>query len=98
MNFSTREEKRLLFYFVLNIEIKVGINNWVVVISPLTIAILDRIAHDSYRIYIESSDPSKVLSMRGFYGLDRDSKGESSTYGIACPGWRYLPYRTLSTI
>jgi len=39
--------------------------------SPLADAILDRIVHDSYRINIESSDPSKDLSMREVYGLDK---------------------------
>lgn len=38
--------------------------------SPLADAILDRIAHDAYRINIESIDPSKDISMREVYGLD----------------------------
>lgn len=39
--------------------------------SPLSDAILDRIAHDSYRINIEPIDPTKDLSMREVYGLEK---------------------------
>lgn len=39
--------------------------------SPLADAILDRIAHDAYRINIESIDPAKDISMRELYGLDK---------------------------
>ena len=39
--------------------------------SPLADAILDRIVHDAYVINIVSSDPSKDLSMREIYGLDK---------------------------
>lgn len=39
--------------------------------GPLADAILDRIMHDSYKINIESIDPSKDLSMREVYGLDK---------------------------
>ncbi|MBV1757438.1 MAG: IS21-like element helper ATPase IstB [Dethiosulfatibacter sp.] len=39
--------------------------------SPLADAILDRIVHDAYKINIESIDPSKDLSMREVYGLDK---------------------------
>ena len=39
--------------------------------GPLADAILDRIIHDSYRINIESMDPSKDISMREVYGLDK---------------------------
>jgi len=39
--------------------------------SPLADAILDRIVHDSYKINIESIDPSKDISMREIYGLDK---------------------------
>ncbi|HML86820.1 MAG TPA: ATP-binding protein [Methylomusa anaerophila] len=39
--------------------------------SPLADAILDRIAHDAYRINIESIDPAKDVSMREVYGLDK---------------------------
>jgi len=39
--------------------------------SPLADAILDRIVHDSYKINIESVDPTKDLSMREVYGLDK---------------------------
>jgi len=35
-------------------------------------AILDRIVHDAYKINIESLDPSKDISMREIYGLDKD--------------------------
>ena len=38
--------------------------------SPLADAIMDRITYDSYKIDIESIDPSKDLSMREVYGLD----------------------------
>ena len=31
---------------------------------------MDRISYDSYKINIESIDPSKDLSMREVYGLD----------------------------
>ena len=31
---------------------------------------MDRIAYDSYKIDIESADPSKDISMREVYGLD----------------------------
>jgi len=39
--------------------------------SPLADAILDRIVHDAYKINIESIDPSKDISMREVYGLDK---------------------------
>lgn len=39
--------------------------------SPLADAILDRIVHDSYRINIESADPSRDISMREVYGMDK---------------------------
>lgn len=38
--------------------------------NPLADAIMDRIAYDSYKINIESSNPSKDISMREVYGLD----------------------------
>lgn len=38
--------------------------------STLADAIMDRISYDSYKIDIESIDPSKALSMREVYGLD----------------------------
>lgn len=39
--------------------------------GPLADAILDRIVHDSYKINIESMDPSRDISMREVYGLDK---------------------------
>jgi DNA replication protein DnaC len=39
--------------------------------SPLADAILDRIVHDAYKINIESVDPTKDVSMREVYGLDK---------------------------
>lgn len=39
--------------------------------GPLADAILDRIVHDAYKINIESIDPSKDISMREIYGLDK---------------------------
>lgn len=39
--------------------------------EPLADAILDRIAHDSYRINIKSVDPEHDISMREIYGLDK---------------------------
>ncbi|MEQ8156152.1 MAG: IS21-like element helper ATPase IstB [Clostridiaceae bacterium] len=39
--------------------------------GPLADAILDRIVHDSYKINIESIDPTKDISMREVYGLDK---------------------------
>jgi DNA replication protein DnaC len=41
--------------------------------NTLADAILDRIVHDSYKINIESIDPSKDLSMREVYGLDKSN-------------------------
>ena len=38
--------------------------------STLADAIMDRISYDSYKIDIESVDPSKDISMREVYGLD----------------------------
>lgn len=38
--------------------------------NPLTDAIMDRIAFDSYKIPITSLDPTKDISMREIYGLD----------------------------
>lgn len=38
--------------------------------STLADAIMDRISYDSYKIDIESADPSKDISMREVYGLD----------------------------
>ena len=40
--------------------------------SPLADAILDRIIHDGYRINIESTDPTRDISMREVYGLDKN--------------------------
>lgn len=39
-------------------------------LSSMADAIMDRISYDSYKINIESIDPSKDLSMREVYGLD----------------------------
>lgn len=39
--------------------------------SPLADAIIDRIAHDSYRINITSIAPEHDRSMREVYGLDK---------------------------
>lgn len=39
--------------------------------GPLADAILDRIMHDSYKINIESIDPSKDISMREVYGIEK---------------------------
>ncbi|MEW8986021.1 MAG: IS21-like element helper ATPase IstB [Bacillus sp. (in: firmicutes)] len=39
--------------------------------GPLADAILDRIVHDAYKINIDSIDPSKDISMREVYGLDK---------------------------
>ena len=39
--------------------------------SPLADAIIDRIAHDSYRINITRIDPEHDRSMREVYGLDK---------------------------
>lgn len=38
--------------------------------STFADAIMDRISYDSYKIDIESIDPSKDLSMREVYGMD----------------------------
>ena len=38
--------------------------------NPLADAIMDRIAYNSYKINIESKNPSKDISMREVYGLD----------------------------
>lgn len=38
--------------------------------STLADAIMDRISNDSYKIDIESADPSKDISMREVYGLE----------------------------
>ncbi len=40
--------------------------------NPLADAIMDRIVYDAYKVNIESVDPSKDLSMRKIYGLDKD--------------------------
>ena len=40
--------------------------------STLADAIMDRISYDSYKIIIESADPSKDISMREVYGLDSE--------------------------
>lgn len=39
--------------------------------TPLSDAILDLIVHDSYKINIESIDPTKDLSMREVYGIEK---------------------------
>ena len=39
--------------------------------STLADAILDRIVYDSYKINIQGIDPSKDISMREVYGLDK---------------------------
>lgn len=39
--------------------------------NPLADAILDRIVHDAYKINIEYIDPSKDMSMREVFGLDK---------------------------
>ena len=43
--------------------------------SPLADAIIDRIAHDSYRINITSIDAEHDISMREVYGLDKTLRG-----------------------
>ena len=40
--------------------------------SPLADAIIDRIAHDSYRINITSIDEAHDISMREVYGIDKN--------------------------
>lgn len=40
--------------------------------STIADAILDRIVHDAYKVNIESIDPSKDISMREVYGLDKN--------------------------
>lgn len=40
--------------------------------NPLTDSILDRIVHSAYTIKIESADPSKDISMREVYGLNKN--------------------------
>ena len=40
--------------------------------SPLTDAIIDRIAHDSYRINVTSIDAEHDRLMREVYGLDKE--------------------------
>ena len=40
--------------------------------NPLADAIMDRIVYDSYKINIESIDPSRDLSMREVYGIDKN--------------------------
>ena len=40
--------------------------------NPLADAIMDRIVYDSYKINIESMDPSKDFSMREVYGIDKN--------------------------
>ena len=39
--------------------------------SPLADEILERIVHNAYMINIQSIDPSKDVSMREVYGLDK---------------------------
>lgn len=39
--------------------------------GPLADAIIDRIAHDSYRVNITSIDVEHDISMREVYGLDK---------------------------
>lgn len=43
--------------------------------SPLADAIIDRIAHDSYRINITSIDAEHGIPMREVYGLDKTLRG-----------------------
>ena len=43
--------------------------------NPLTDAIIDRIAFNSYKIPITSLDPTKDISMREIYGLDPSEAG-----------------------
>ena len=40
--------------------------------NPLADAIMDRFVYEAYKVNIESVDPSKDLSMRKIYGLDKD--------------------------
>ncbi|MCK9445232.1 MAG: IS21-like element helper ATPase IstB [Tissierellaceae bacterium] len=40
--------------------------------NPLADAIMDRIIYDAYKINIESVDPSKDISMREVYGINKD--------------------------
>lgn len=39
--------------------------------NPLADAIMDRIVYDAYKINIESIDPSKDISMREVFGMER---------------------------
>lgn len=47
--------------------------------SPLADAILDRIVYDAYKISIQSIDPSKDISMRQVYGLDKNMSEKTRT-------------------
>ena len=40
--------------------------------NPRVDAIMDRIIYDAYKINIESTNPSKDISMREVYGIDQN--------------------------
>ena len=56
--------------------------------STLADAIMDRISYDSYKINIESVDPSKDLSVREVYGLDPAQAEQLQTGGSVSPDRR----------
>jgi hypothetical protein len=70
-NYCIAEGKNPLLSSVLNIKQKAGMSSLADNDGPLADAILDRIVHDAYKINIESIDPSKDISMREVYGLDK---------------------------
>ena len=54
--------------------------------SHLADAIIDRIAHDSYRINITSIDAGHDISMREVYGLDKALRGKTRISSFRQPG------------
>ena len=74
--------------------------------SPLADAIIDRIAHDSYRVNITSIDAKHDISMREVYGLDKSVTRVNShnnwfpevrTGGFPPAGFAVLPHRNIQS-
>ncbi len=70
-NYSTGDVRNLQRFSALSMNSKNGTISLVVVTVLWQMAIIDRIAHDSYRINITSIDAQHDISMREVYGLDK---------------------------
>lgn len=72
LNFCIEDVRNQPPFSVLSMNLRTDMNISGGDASPLADAIIDRIAHDSYRINITSIDADHDISMREVYGLDKN--------------------------